>query len=136
MTRRLICSPGRDGFTLIEALLSIVLLALIASGVASLFASGLDAADSQAQRMLLDSALRSRMEAFLGLNYSQLRSLSLLISVDGQTYTMDVAVTSIDLDSDTIVESDAVQLTLSIVEEPACSLTTIIVDDGGAVRKI
>jgi len=136
MRRRLIRSPGRDGFTLIEALLSVVLLGLIASGIATLFASGLDAADSQAQRMLLDSALRSRMEAFLGLNYSQLRSLSLLISVDGQTYTMDVAVTSIDLDSDTIVESDAVQLTLSIVEEPACSLTTIIVDDGGAVRKI
>ena len=61
-----------SGFTLVEALFTAILLALLASGISALYVSGLQALDGQADVMLLDSRLRGRMEILVGRPFDQI----------------------------------------------------------------
>ncbi len=55
-----------------EAMLSIVLLAIFALGISTPYISGFQALDVQADHMLLDSQLRSRMEVLIGTDFDTL----------------------------------------------------------------
>ncbi|MBT8364230.1 MAG: prepilin-type N-terminal cleavage/methylation domain-containing protein [Deltaproteobacteria bacterium] len=125
-----------DGFTLVEVLLSAALLGLMVTGIATLYASGLQSLNNQDDRMLLDSALRSRMEVLVGTNFTALSPGSEVVNVNGQNYTINWNVVSIDLDGDSNPEPNAMQVTVSIAELPDRSLTTILVDNEGGVGKI
>lgn len=126
----------RHGFTLVEVLLSVALLGLMVTGIATLYASGLQSLSTQDDRMLLDSALRSRMEVLVGTNFGALSDSSEVVTVNGQNYTINWSVVSIDLDGDSNPEPNAKQVTVSITELPDRSLTTILVDNEGSVGKI
>ena len=76
------------GFTLVEALLSVVLLGLVATGIATLYVSGLQSLNAQDDRMLLDSALRSRMEVLVSTNFDALSDGSEVVNVNGQNFTI------------------------------------------------
>jgi Tfp pilus assembly protein PilV len=123
------------GFTLIEALLSLSFLALLATGIAAIHASGLQTMDEQADRMLLDGQLRSRMEVLIGADFASLSNGSEGITVRGTNYTITWTVVSADLDGDTNPEPTAKQVTVTVAELPDRSLTTIIVYNGGQLRK-
>jgi len=125
-----------DGFTLIEAMLSVALLALVAVGISAPYISGFQALDVQADRMLLDSSLRSRMEVLVGTEFSTLSNGWEVVTVRGQNYTITWTVANIDLDGDATPESTAKQVTVSITELPDRFLTTILVDNEGKVGKI
>jgi prepilin-type N-terminal cleavage/methylation domain-containing protein len=125
-----------DGFTLIEALLSVALLALVAAGISAPYISGFQALDAQADRMLLDSSLRSTMEVLVSKDFGALSSGSQVETINGTNYTITWTVANVDLDGDATPEPNAVQVTVSITELPDRSLTTIIVDDEGRVGKI
>jgi len=124
------------GFTLVEALLSVALLGLMATGIATLYASGLQSLSTQDDRMLLDSALRSRMEVLVGTKFDALSDSSEVVTVNGQNYTIAWTVVNVDLDGDSTPEPNAKQVTVSITELPDRSLTTILVDNEGRVGKI
>lgn len=124
------------GFTLIEAMLSVALLALVAVGISAPYISGFQALDVQADRMLLDSSLRSRMEALVSTEFSSLGNGSEGISIRGQNYTLTWTVGNVDLDGDLTPEPNAWQVTASITELPDRSLTTIVVEHEDRVSKI
>jgi len=92
--------------------------------------------DAQADTMLLDSQLRSRMEILISTEFGSLVDGSEVVTVRGDNYTIDWTVTPIDLDGDATVEPNAVQVIVSVTELPHRSLTTIIVDDEGRVGKV
>jgi hypothetical protein len=124
------------GFTLIEAMLSVALLALVAVGISAPYISGFQALDVQADRILFDSALRSRMEVLVGTDFGSLSAGSEVVTVRGQNYTLTWTVVNVDLDGDATPEPSARQVTVSVTELPDRSLTTILVDNEGRIGKI
>lgn len=124
------------GFTLVEILVTVVLLGLMATGISAMYLSGFRSLDAQADRMLLDSRLRSRMEVLVGTDFATLSSGSEAVSINGHNYTIDWTVVSIDLDGDSNPESTAKQVTVSVAGGSGHSLTTIIVDHEGRLGKI
>lgn len=126
------------GFTLVEVLVSVILLGFMATGISAMYLSGLRSLDAQNDRMLLDSRLRSRMEVLVGTDFAALSngSDSEEVSINGQNYTIDWTIASIDLDQDGHPESNARQVTVSVAGVSGRSLTTIIVDSEGRLGKI
>lgn len=124
------------GFTLVEAMLSVALLALVAVGVSAPFISGFQALNVQSDRMLLDSRLRSRMEALVGTDFGSLSSGSEVVSVNGENFTINWSVVPVDLNGDGTPEQTAVQVTVSVAGLPARALTTIRVDNEGRLGKV
>ena len=124
------------GFTLVEILVAVVLLGLMATGISAMYLSGFQSLDAQNDRMLLDSRLRSRMEVLVGTDFATLSDGSQVVTVNGQNYTLDWTIVSIDLDGDSNPESNAKQVTVSVAGVSGLSLTTIIVDHEGRLGKI
>ncbi len=124
------------GFTLVEILLSVILLGLMITGISALYISGLQALNTQDDRILLDSHLRSRMEVLVGTEFATLSNGSEVVTVNGQNYTINWNVVFIDLDGDSNPEPNATQVTVSVAGIAGHSLTTIIVDHDGSVGKI
>jgi type II secretory pathway pseudopilin PulG len=124
------------GFTLVEAILSVALLGLVAVGISAPYISGFQSLDVQADRMVLDSLLRSQMEMLVGTNFGSLSNGSEVVTVNGQNYTVSWTVSPSDLDGDATPESNAIQVSVSITELPDHSLTSIVLDHEGKVGKI
>jgi len=124
------------GFTLLEAMLSVALLALVAVGIAAPYVSGFQSLNLQADRMLLDSRLRSRMEVLVGTPFASLSSGSEVVAVNGQNFTISWTVVSIDLNGDSNPEPTAVQVTVAVAGLPDRFLTTILIDTEGKIGKI
>jgi len=120
----------------VEVLLSVVLLGLLASVIMYLYSSSYAVIDEEAIRMPLDGYLRSRMELLAGKTFADLSDGSEIITVKGQNYTINWSVAPIDLDSDTIPEPTAKQVTVSVGGSANHSLTTILIDHEGLVGKI
>ncbi|MCH7909606.1 MAG: prepilin-type N-terminal cleavage/methylation domain-containing protein [Candidatus Hydrogenedentes bacterium] len=121
------------GFTLIEALLSIVIIALIAMVTSNLFSTGLQATDAFRDRAILDGYLTGRMEKLISTNFDQLVNGTETVSVGGQNYTINWTVSDADLDGDTIPETGAKEVTVTTDD---LALSTIIVDTSGQLGKI
>lgn len=126
-------SSACPGFTLVEALVSIVVLASIATVVSSLFVTGLQTSDALRDRAVLDSFMKSRMEKLISTNFDQLANGTENVSSGGQNYTIDWTVTDADLDGDTIPEAGAKEIAVTLDD---LSLSTIIVDTSGQLGKI
>jgi prepilin-type N-terminal cleavage/methylation domain-containing protein len=124
------------GFTLVEVVVAVAILALMVSGVSALYFSGFRSLDIEDDRMLLDSRLRDRMERLIGRAYGALSDGSDVVTVKGENYTIDWTVAPIDLNGDATPEPHAAQLTVSVAGVPGASLTTIVVDHEGKVGKI
>lgn len=121
------------GFTLIEALLSIVILALIATVTSGLFTTGLQATEAFRDRAILDGYLTGRMEKLISTNFDQLANGTETVSVGGHNYTINWTVTDADLDGDTFPEAGAKEVTVTTDD---LALSTIIVDSTGQLGKI
>ena len=126
-------ASGAAGFTLVEALLSIVILALASSTVAALYFTGLQTLDVQAEQFLIDSELRSRMEWLLSKKFDRLVDGTQSVTVGGQAYTLQWQVVNVDLDGDSVPESSAKQVTVSLAGK---GLTTLVVSHEGMVGKL
>ena len=126
--------PG--GFTLVEALLSVALLGLMVAGIATLYGSGLQAQNIRDDRMLLDSALRSRMEVLVGTNFGALSPGSEVVTINGQNYTIAWTVVNVDLDGDSSPEPNAKQITVATTGLSSRKIITIVIDHEGRVGKI
>jgi prepilin-type N-terminal cleavage/methylation domain-containing protein len=124
------------GFTLVEVLLATAILALMAGGFATLYSSGLNSLVSQKDRVILNSQLSSRMEELQSREYSNLTDSSEVITVEGESYTINWTVAPVDLDGDTYTEPDAVQVTVSVAGISDLTLTNIIVNSSEQVGKI
>ncbi len=122
-----------SGFTLVEALLAVVVLALMASVLTGLYASGLQSLDARDERVLLDGHMRSRMEMLVSEKFGQLANGSATVNVKGQDHTLTWTVINVDLDGDGTAETAAKQITVSL---NARTIKTIVVDNEGKLGKI
>jgi len=129
-------TKNHNGFTLTEVLVSVLILGIIAAAFTVPYISGFQSLDVQADLMLLDSRLRSRMEVLVGTDFDSLSSGSEVVTINGQNHTINWNVVPIDLDGDTNPEPTAVQVTVSVAGTSGRSLTTIMVDNKGRVEKI
>jgi prepilin-type N-terminal cleavage/methylation domain-containing protein len=127
--------PG-SGFTLVEVLLSVVLLGLLASAAMYMYSSAYAVIDQDSISMPLDGYLRSRMELLVGKAFAELGDGSENIAVKGQNYTINWTVVPIDLDGDTAPEPTAKLVTVSVAGLANRSLTAILIDHEGWVGKI
>lgn len=127
---------SQQGFSLMEAVVAAAFLGLIAAAVTAAHVSGLDSIDEQADRVLLDSRLRSRMEVLVGTAFGSLSGGSEDVTVNGKSYTIAWTVTLADLNGDAIPEATAKQVVVSVSGLPGRSLTTLVVDHQGSVGKI
>jgi len=125
-----------EGFTLIEVLLSVVFLGLLSIGVATVYSSGLQSLEEQADRMLLDGQLRSRMELLVATDFSDLNGASEVVTVRGTAYTIAWTVAPVDLDGDATPEAAAKQVTVSVSGVSNRSLTTILVNNQGGIGRL
>jgi len=123
-----------NGFTLVEALLSVAILGLLAATMGTVYSSANQALAVQTDHMLLDSKLRSQMEFLIGTPFGELISGSAL--PDENNYTIVWTVVLIDLDGDSTPEATAKQVTVSVTGMSGNSLTTIRVDNQDLVGKI
>ena len=64
--------PCSRGFTLVEALFCVTILALMVLGFSAIYSSGFRSLDAQAERVLLDSRLRGRMEFLVSTSFGAL----------------------------------------------------------------
>lgn len=125
-----------SGFTLVEVVLAVIILALMVSGISALYISGFQSLNVEHDRMLLDSRLRSRMEVLVGTDIGALVNGSEVVTVNGKNHTITWTVAPIDLDGDATPEPNAVQATVSVSGVAGATLTTILVDHEGKVGKI
>jgi len=124
------------GFTLVEALFSVAILGLMASGITFMYTSGLQSLDAQSDRALIESRLRGRMEDLVGRQFDLVTSGTTNVIVRGTNYTINWTAALFDINGDTAPDSTAKLVTLSVAELTDLSLTTIIVNHEGNVGKI
>jgi len=125
-----------NGFTLVEVMLTVAFLGLLGAAASTVYFSGQQSLDYQADRMLLDGLLRSRMEVLIGTDFDLLSSGSEDVTINGTTYTINWTVVAVDLNADSITESSAKSITVSVSGMLARSLTTIIADHENLMGKI
>jgi hypothetical protein len=122
-----------DGFTLIEALMSAVILGMMSAVISALFISGIQTMEADLETVPLDSALRSKMEYLISLSFDQLNDGSETVTIDGTDYTMVWTSTLMDMNGDTIPEPTIATVKVFIGTR---SLTTIIVDNEGEIGRL
>ncbi len=128
-------------FTLIEALISVVMVAFTATIVAALYFAGMQTLEAQADRAVLDSMMRSRMEALVSTKFDQLANGNEVVTVGSGTYTISwtvdttgpIGAPTTDFDGDLVPEATAKLLVVSV---GTTSLTMIVVDHQGKVAPI
>ena len=125
--------PRQRAFTLAEALLSLLLLELVAVVAVGVFCSGLQSAEQSADWILLDSHARSRMEWLIAEDFDTLAGGSDVVDVNGQNYSVTWTVATVDLDGDATPELTAKQINVSVGGR---SLTTIVIDTSDRLTKI
>ena len=116
--------------------MAVVFLGLLGSAASTVYFSGHQSLDYQADRILLDGRLRSRMEVIISTDFGSLSNGSENVTINGNTYTIDWSVIAVDLNADTITEPTAKNITVSVSGMPDRSLTTIIADHENQVGKI
>jgi len=108
--KRRIGRPAEGGFTLVEAVLSMIILGLVAAALFGVYASGMQAMEETILRSQIEAAARSRMEKIMAYKFDRLGSGEETVTIDGESYTVRWWSSWTDLDGDFYGEYDARQV--------------------------
>lgn len=133
IVRRTRKTNREHGFTLVEALISSVVLVLAVTVMAELYYTGMQVMEAQAERALLDGSLRSRMELLISQRFNQVTSGADTVTVNGVDYPITWTVANVDLDGDMAPEAGAKEIRVTL---DGRTLTTIVADHSGRVGKM
>ena len=118
------------GFTLLEALLSITILAISATAISYSFAVGFKANEEKVNNLLKTSYARGVMEEINAGDFTGAASGADTVNVQGNTVTRSWTITPADMNGDAITEVDAKKV-IVIVDD--ITLETIIIKSQGLV---
>ena len=124
------------GYSLIEVMLAVIFLGIMATAATGVYFSGLASLDYQADCMLLDGKLRSRIAVLISTDFNSLNNGSETVTIRGNSYTINWFVDPADLNEDGINEFNAKKVTVSVSGLSEHSLTTIIVAHDSHMGKI
>ncbi len=124
-------TPNRRcaGLTLIEAMLSIVLLGITSTGVSMLFNTGLNSLSAAEEVVILENALQSQMEVLISRPFSEVLSEGAgarVVVANGVDHDLTWTVKNRDLDGDGNPEHEAMEVTVTLEGR---SLSVLLVDD-------
>lgn len=123
----------KSGFTMVEVLLSIVILGFSTAAISEIYFAGFNAMEARVVGGQLDSAMRSRMERLLASKFDALSDGSEIITVEGESYTVAWTIANVDLNGDGVPETGAKQIAVTVGGN---SLVTIVTDSAGLTGKI
>jgi len=132
MSRRNGLATGARGMTLVEVLLSIVVLGFSVVALSDAYHTGLRALDAQAVEAELDARLRARMEMLLADDLGALAGGQTDVTVGGVSHKLTWTVGPVDLDGDSLPEPAARRVTVTLRDR---RMETIVADRGGWVIK-
>lgn len=115
----------RRGYTLIEAIMSLVLLSITALSVSAVFTMGLEVQQAQSDSIEASSLLRSQMEFLLSVPFANIASGTAAKTVGGISKTITWTVTDTDLDANGIIDTDIKKL---VVELDGIELSTYVLN--------
>ncbi|RMF95719.1 MAG: prepilin-type N-terminal cleavage/methylation domain-containing protein [Candidatus Schekmanbacteria bacterium] len=120
----------KSGFTLLESLLSITILAIVALSISYAFSMGFKSSDEARKEMEKLSYARGMMEVINAVDFSNLTSGTDTVSIQGEVITRTWSVLPCDLDGDSIPENDARKV---IVTVDSIKLQSIVIDSKNLV---
>jgi hypothetical protein len=119
--------------TLVEVLLSIVILGVSVVAISDAYHTGLRALDAQASESELDAAIRARMETLLAEDFAALTGGQADVTVGGTSHKISWTVSPVDLDGDVAAEYAARHVVVTLRDR---SMEVIVADHGGWVAKL
>ena len=124
---------GERGTTIVEVLISVVILAIAVVTISDAYYSGLQALDARVTEEQLDAHLRSRVERLLAERFAVLASGTENVIAGGESHTLSWTVTPVDLDGDTVAEPSAKHISVQARDR---TFDVVVVDHGGWVAKL
>jgi prepilin-type N-terminal cleavage/methylation domain-containing protein len=128
MVRRIM--QQRNGFTLIEALVSSVVIAVCVMAVSASFYGGTQNLRDEARVLEIMNYAEGKMDELIATDFASVLSGSDTAEVQGDTVTIEWSVTPYDVDGDTVPESD---VKLIVVTIEGVELSTLLADTAGEV---
>ena len=124
---------GSPGTTMVEVLLSIMILGFSVASIAEAWRTGLRALVAQATEAQIDAQIRAVLEARLADEIDVLTSGETDVTFGGTSYKVVWTVTTVDLDGDSAPDTGARRIVVTLRDR---SMQTIVVDHGGWVAKL
>lgn len=121
------------GFSLVEAVLALVLLMLITVLAGGFYANGAVAARQQADELVITTLMRDQMERLMATRPAQLTNGNRVVQVNGRNETLGWQIAGIDLDGNGTLEAGVYRITVTLAQR---ALVTLTVDHQGGVGKL
>lgn len=118
------------GFTLIESLLSITILAIMSFSISYAFTSGFGASDETVKEIEKLSYARGMMGVINAVDFSMLSNGSDTVTVQGKPFTRSWTVVPYDINGDSVPEIDARKVTVTVDN---ITLQSIVIDSKNLV---
>jgi prepilin-type N-terminal cleavage/methylation domain-containing protein len=120
----------RAGFTLIEALLSSVIIAVCVMAVSGAFYGGLQNVREEARTLELVNHAAGKMDELIATSFAHLQSGSDSVIVQGEAVPREWSVSLYDVDGDAVSDLDAKQV---VVDVGGIEISTLLIDSVGLV---
>jgi prepilin-type N-terminal cleavage/methylation domain-containing protein len=120
----------RNGFTLVEALLSSVIIAVCVLAVSGAFYGGLQNLRGEGRILETMNHAEGKMDQLIAADFATIVSGSDNVTVQGQPVLRQWTATPYDVDGDAVPEMDAKLIVVSVAE---VRLSTLVVDSAGLV---
>jgi prepilin-type N-terminal cleavage/methylation domain-containing protein len=123
----------RAGFSLIEAIIALVLVLMIASVATGIYGGGMLAARQSIENQQALDAMRNQMELLLATQFASLANGQSQVTIGGRPRTLSWQVATIDIDDDGNVDIGAKQISVTLEGR---TLRTLATDGKSMTRKL
>jgi prepilin-type N-terminal cleavage/methylation domain-containing protein len=123
-------SAQHSGFTLIEALISSVIIAIAVMAVSAAFYGGLQNLDDEARILELVNYAAGKMDELIATHFVRLSGGTDQVTVQGENVQRQWQVTPYDVDGNPGVETDAKRIVVTVGD---VEFATLLIDSAGRV---
>jgi len=120
----------QSGFTLVEALLSSVIIAVCVMAVSTAFYGGLQNVRDEGRTLELVNHAAGKMDELIAADFEDLESGSDTVTVQGEPVSRQWSVSLYDVDGDAAPDADAKRIVVTVGK---IELRTLVIDSAGLV---